>query len=97
MVLVRQALEVSAIGRCSTGAGLHRQQDASGGITFSVPELVTPLCPRRRRHLVIVRGGAALGVSPPSGVVLDFMGVTALDGAFEIACELGLVTVWLQV
>ena len=54
-------------------AGLRRQQDAVGWHVYSVPELVWPLCPRRGRHLLIVRGGAALGVSPPSGVVLDFM------------------------
>ena len=55
--------EVSAIGRCSAGAGLLRQQDAVGWHIVQrarVGDAAVPV----GRHLVIVRGGAAaLGVT----------------------------------
>ena len=78
--------EVSAIGRCSAGAGLLRQQDAVGWHIVQrarVGDAAVPV----GRHLVIVRGGAAaLGVT-----------VTALVGLRReleiLRCVLGRVTI----
>ena len=77
LVLVRQAHEVSAIRRCSAGTRLRRQQDAVGWHLVQragVGDAVVPA----GRHLVIVRGGAELGVAAlGSGAEL---GVAALGG-----------------
>ena len=66
LVLVRQALEVSAIGRCSAGAGLLRQQVAVGRHLVEragVGDVAIPV----GRHLVIVRDSAGLGVVAHGG------------------------------
>ena len=81
LVLVRQAHEVSAIRRCSAGAGLRRQQDAVGWHLVQragVGDAVVPV----GRHLVIVRGGAELGVAAlGSGAEL---GIAALGSGAEL-------------
>ena len=67
LVLDRQALEVSAIGRCSAGAGLLRQLVAVGWHLVQragVGDAAVPV----GRHLGVVRGGVALGVATPVGL-----------------------------
>ena len=59
--------EVSAIGRCSAGAGLLRQLVALGWHLVQragVGDAAVPV----GRHLGIVRGGVALGVATPVGL-----------------------------
>ena len=66
LVLVRQALEDSAIARCSAGAGLLRQQVAVGRHLVEragVGDVAIPV----GRHLVIVRDSAGLGVVAHGG------------------------------
>ena len=95
LVLVRQALEVSAIGRCSAGAGLLLQLVAVGWHLVQragVGDAAVPV----GRHLGIVRGGVALGVATPVGLRRELRivrcvlgGVTTRSVVVRGAGELG--------
>ena len=84
LVLVLQAPKVSAIGKSSAGTGLLRQWVAVGLHLVQragVGDAAVPV----GRHLVIVRGGAVLGVATLGGGA--GLGVTALVG---LQSELGI-------
>ena len=96
LVLVRQALEVSAIGRCSAGAGLLRQLVAVGWHLVQRAGLGDAVVPVGR-CLGIVRGGVALGVATPVGLRRELRIVRCVLGGVTTRSVLrgaGEVTWW---
>ena len=87
LVLVRQALEVSAIGRCSAGAGLLRQQVAVGWHLVQRAG-VGDAAVSVGWHLVVVHDGGAVGVAALDGLRRELPSVLGRVG-HAISAERG--------